>query len=178
MIIDYFIKNLKDSQEYLCKDIRVIIEIKKDKLTLFKNKKYWISIIIIDENEVTRDIKNICDFLIEKFLEKSYPNIKLSIDSNWYIFSNVVSKDIYYKINIKENIRYKNMINRFALINNINGEIFFNPDKIENNVLSARMKFIYNNYQTEYPLNEEKEKLFSKEITDIFEVLEIILNDK
>jgi hypothetical protein len=178
MIIDYFNKYLKNSQEYLCKDIRIIIEIKKDKLTLFKNKKYWISIIIIDENEVTSNIKNICDFLIEKLYEKLNPNIKLLIDANWYIFSNVVSKNIYYKIDIKENIRYKNMINRFVLINNINGEIFFNPDKIENNVISDRMKFIYNNYQMEYPLNEEKDKLFSKEITDIFEILEMILYKK
>jgi hypothetical protein len=179
MIVDYFIEKQKDSQEYFYDNIRIIIVIKKDKLTLFKNKKYSISIIIIDDdnNIVISNIKNICDFLIKKFIEKSHPYNKISIKTNWYIFNNYIDENNFNKINLKENIFYKNMINTFAVINNMNGEIFFNPQKIENKVISERMKFLYTEYQKEYPLDAEKEKQFSTEIFHLYEVMDIVLSD-
>ena len=67
------------------------------------------------------------------------------------------------------------MHNRFSLINNINGEILFNPGKIENNVISERMKFLYNYYNTEYPMDKEKDDNFSKEIMSVYKILNRIL---
>jgi len=175
MIIDYFIKNIKSPQEYFIGNSKVIIGVKKEKITLFKNKKLWLSLVIIDENDITYNIKNICEYFINKFKENEYPNKKISLDINWYIFSNIVNKFLYEKIDTKDNKKYKNMYNRFVLINNINGEIFFNPDKIENNVISKRMKYLYNYYQNENPMNEEKEKQFSIEVMHIFDVLETVI---
>jgi len=178
MIVDYFINKQNDSQEYYYDNIRIIIGTKKDKLTLFKNKKYSISIIIIDENNVIiNKIKNICDFLIEKFIERSHPYNKISIKANWYIFNNYIDENNFNRINIKENIFYKNMINTFAMISNMNGEIFFNPQKKENKVISGRMKFLYAEYQKEYPLDAEKEKQFSTEVFHLYEVMDIVLGD-
>jgi len=177
MVIDYFIKNIKSPQECIIGNSNVIIGVKKEKLNIFKNKKYWVSLVIINENEITYNIKNICEYLINKFQENESPNKKISLDVNWYIFSNIVNKNAYEKIDIKDNRKYKNMYNRFVLINNINGEIFFNPGKIENNVISDRMKFLYNYYQKEYPMNDEKEKQFSIEVMHIFEILNMVVYD-
>jgi hypothetical protein len=175
MVFDYFIKNIKSPQVYIIGSTKVITGEKKEKLKIFKKKKYWLSLVIINENEITYDIKNICEYLINKFQENDYPNKKISLDVNWYIFSNIVNKNIYEKIDIKDNRKYKNMYNRFVLINNINGEILFNPGKVENNVISDRMKFLYNYYQMEYPMNEEKEKQFSVEMMHVFEILDKVI---
>jgi hypothetical protein len=177
MIFDYLIKYFNVSQEYIFNDIKIIIRIKKEKTSLFKNKKYFISIIVDSDNEIIMNIENIFDFLIEKINEKSHECKKISIHSNWYIFSNLMNVNDFYKINIKKYIRYKNMVNTFALINKTTGEIFFNPEKIENRVLSERMKFLNNDYQKNYPLDNEEEIAFSKEIKDLFDILELMLDD-
>jgi len=177
MVTDYFIKNIKSPQEYIIGNSKAIIGIKKEKLTIFRKKKYWLSLVIIDENEITYNIKNICEYLLKYLNKNEYPIKNISLDINWYIFSNIVNKNVYKKIDIKENRKYKNIYNRFVLINNISGEILFNPGKIENDVISNRMKFLYNYYQTEYPMNEEKEKQFSIEIMHVFEILDTVLYD-
>jgi len=177
MIVDYFKKNLISPKEYTLNNIHINIGIKYEKISLLRNKKYKISIVIIIDNEVTYEINNICEFLIKTLLDDNISNKKIFIDANWYIFSNIVNKDIYKKIDKKENIHYKNMYNRFLLINNINGEIIFNPGKIENNVISDRMKFVFNYYNTEYPMDKEKDNNFSKELMHIYEILEMVLND-
>jgi hypothetical protein len=178
MVIDHFIKNLQNSQEYLFKNIKVIVGIKKEKLTLFRIKKYWISVIIIGNNGIQKNIGDICDFSIEKFLENSYLNNKVSITANWYIFDNDANESIFYGINTKDNIHYKKITNTFALINNTSWELFFNPGNIANRVISDRMKFLYKSYQAELPLDKEKEALYSKEISHLYEVLEVVLKDK
>jgi hypothetical protein len=177
MIIDYFVKNLKFPQEYIYNNIKIIIGIKEEKKTIFKNIKYWIYIIVYDENEIIYNIKNVFEFIINIFFEKTQINKKYFIDANWYIFNNITSKNIYEKIDLKENIKYKNMYNRFILINNNTGEIFFNPGKIENNVMSDRMKLIFDSYSNEYNIDEEKEKQYSTEIMHLFDVIEVVIND-
>jgi hypothetical protein len=69
------------------------------------------------------------------------------------------------------------MNNTFAFINNTNGEIFFKPEAVENKVISDRMKFLYKEYQAEYQLSEEKEKLFIKEISDLYQILETVMRN-
>jgi len=176
-MINYFIKNLKSSQEYFYNNTKIIIEIKNEKLSIFKLKKYWISVIIIDDNEILNNFTNICDFLINTFLENICPNNKFKIISNWYIFRKIIEKNMFYKINVKNNIKYKNLNNAFVLINDLNGEIFFDPESKTNKIFSERMKFLYNEYNKEYTIDEEKEESFIKEISGLYEVLEIILKD-
>jgi len=89
----------------------------------------------------------------------------------------MANKNNYKKIDVKDNIRYNNMYNRFVLINNLNGELFFNPDKIENNVASERMKFLYNYLKIENQMDDEKEKQFNIEMKGLIEVLEMVLNN-
>jgi hypothetical protein len=177
MIADYFTRNFQNPREYLFNDIKITIGINENKLTLFKTRKYRISIMLTYDNEILNNIKNICDFLTEKFLENSYPNKKLSIIANWYVFSSIVNEDIFNKINSKDNVHYKNMKNTFALINNTNGDLFFKPEAVENKVISDRMKFLYKEYQAEYQLSEEKEKLFVKEISHLYQVLETVMRN-
>ena len=86
-------------------------------------------------------------------------------------------KEFNESIGINDKVYYKNMHNKFLLINNINGEILFNPGKVENNVISDRMKFLYNYLQDENPMNEEKAEQFSEEIMRIYEILDVVLND-
>jgi len=174
---DYFIKCFNSFQEYIYNDIKIIISIKKEKISLFKNKKYYISIIIDSDNEIISNMENVLNFLISIFNEKTHEYNRISIYSIWYIFTNTINENDFYKIKKKENIHYKNMVNTFAIINKINGEIFFNPEKIENRVISDRMKFLYNEYNKEYPLDNEKEILFSNEIKHLFDVLELVLDD-
>jgi hypothetical protein len=176
MIINYFIKNFNSSQEYLFNDIKMIVRIKKKKISLFKNIKYFISVIIETDKEIITDTEKVFNFLIEKFNEKSHGFKKFSIHSNWYIFSNFMDENTFNKINIKGNVYYKNMINTFAVINKTNGEIFFNPKKIQNRVISERMKFLNNEYNKEYPLDNEKEIIFLREIKGLFDVLEMVLD--
>jgi hypothetical protein len=68
MIADYFGMNLQNPQEYLFDDIKITIRLNENKHTLLKTRKYRISILITYDNEIPNNIKNICDFLIEKLL--------------------------------------------------------------------------------------------------------------
>jgi hypothetical protein len=174
MIIDYFIQCFENRLEYNYNNIKINISLKKKKITVFKICKYIISIIIeTDCNE----IKNICDFIIDRFFKESYLYGKISIIANWYIFNNTINKNQFHKINTKDNKNYRKMFNTFCLINNITGELFFNPDKIENDVISNRMTFLYNEYNKEFPLDIEKEKIFLREILGTYKILDILLKD-
>jgi hypothetical protein len=174
MIMNYFVKHLKNHLEYNYNGIKINIGFKKKKMTLFKICKYIISIVIeADCNE----IKNIFDFIINEFFKESYLYGKISIIADWYIFNNEINKNQFYKINTNDNKNYRKMFNTFCLINNITGELFFNPDSMENNVISDRMKFIYNEYNKEFPLNIDKENIFSIEILHLYQVLDVVLND-
>ena len=175
MVANYFKKSQNSSQEYVFNNIKINIGIENEKTTLFKNKQYQISIIIIRENEIINEIKSICEFIIKTFSEKYFLNKKIFINANWYIFYNTINIDLFKNIYKKENICFKNMHNRFSLINNINGEILFNPEKNENNVISDRMKFLYNYFNTEYPMDKEKDDNFSKEIMSVYKLLNRIL---
>jgi hypothetical protein len=177
VIMDYLIKCLNFSQEYFFDNIRIAIKIKNEKLSLFKIKKYYITIITEIDNGSISNIENIFDFVIGKFDEKSHEYKRLLIYSNWYIFNNSINDKNFYEINQKGNIHYKNMINRFAIINKTDGEIYFDPNKIQNRVISERMKFLYTEYNKEFPLNAEKETIFSREFKGLFDVLEVVIND-
>jgi hypothetical protein len=89
MVVDFFIKNIQNPQEYIFKNVKVIVGINKEKSTLFKINKYWISVIIKENNGNQYNIGDICDFMIDKFLDKSHPNNKISIIANWYIFDDI-----------------------------------------------------------------------------------------
>jgi len=175
--MDYLIKCLNFSQEYLFEDIRIAIKIKKEKSSLFGIKKYYISVITEIDNEMIPNIENTFNFLLGKFGEKSYEYKKFLIYSNWYIFNKSINEKDFYEINQKGNIYYKNIVNRFVVVNKTNGEIYFEPNKIQNRVISERMKFLYNEYNKEFPLNSEKETIFSREFKHLFDVLEIAIND-
>jgi len=174
-MINYFIKHLNCSHEYSYENSKIYIGIKKEKINIFKKKKYWISIIISNENDIINNIKNICDYILKIFLENI--NNKLFIDANIFIFNDIVDVNMYKKLDIKDNIRYNNMYNRFVLMNNYTGELYFNPEKIENKVISERIKFLYKYFKTENPMDEEKENQFNIEIKNFIDVLEIVLKD-
>jgi len=172
MVIDLFIKNLKKQSVYQYNNIQINIDFKVKKVTLFKLYKYEISIII--ETEL-HEIKNICDYLINEFQKES--NNKMSIIVNWYIFNKVFNKNHFLDFNIDNNKSYRKMFNIFCLVNSITGEVFFKPDKIENNIMSDRMKYLCNDYNKLNPLNKNDEEYFIKEISHLYDILEIILKD-
>ena len=177
MIIDYFIRNLDFPQECTYKNMKIIFDIKKERITIFKKRKYWITIVTEIKDFNNYELENIMNFIIEKISDKTYVNNKTLIKANWFIFTETFSENIFYEINVNKNIHYNCMLNKFSLISNLNGEILFNPEKIENKVISARMKFLWNSLRKEYPLDKEKDKLFLKEVKGVLNVLEKILND-
>ena len=122
MIMDLFIKNLKNRSEYQYNDIIINNNINKKKVTLFRVCKYDISIVIeVNPNE----INSICDFIINEFLKESDLYGKISVNANWYIFNNIANKEQFFKLNTKNNKNYRKMFNKFCLINNYNRRIIF-----------------------------------------------------
>lgn len=176
MLIDYFIKNIGNYKEYYFRDFKIIIGIKNDKISFFKKHKYWLLILTENDLDSTNEIIDICDYIMDIFL-KTFPNNKIEIFSNWYIFSNTADQIVFNNINNENTKKYKFITNKFVLINSLTGETFFNPEKIENNVLSKRISFLVNEYKNAYPIGDEKDKMFTKEISHLFAILEIILED-
>jgi len=71
------------------------------------------------------------------------------------------------------------MKNKFILINNFDGEVLFDPGKIENKVISDRMKFLFNdhyrnNFMTKEEVAVEEMENFKKEVKYLFEILGVL----
>ena len=43
--------------------------------------------------------------------------------------------------------------------------------------MSDRNKFLFSEYKKEYPLNNEREKIYTTEISHLYELMDMILND-
>ena len=170
-MIELFIKGLKNRAEYYYNGKKVNIGFNRKEGSLFGMKKYKISIIL--ENGLLHEIKNVSDYIIDELSKKS----KISITANWYIFSNDVDKQHFYNLNTDEHKNYRKMFNNFCLINNGTGELFFNPEKVENNVLSERVKHLFSEYRRYYPLSIENEELLTKEAGYLYDILEIVLTN-
>ena len=98
---------------------------------------------------------------------------------NWYIFCNAFDIEKFNNINTKVNINYQQMKNKFILINNFDGEVLFDPGKIENKVISDRMKFLFNdhyrnNFMTKEEVAVEEMENFKKEVKYLFEILGVL----
>ena len=175
MVFTHFVPFLENPLKDVYQDITIYIGVKKDKTTLFRNKKYYIS-VFLNINKKFEIITDIFDFVINKFIEKTDHTKKLSIIANWYIFSDNINWNIFDQINKKMYIEYRNMYNYFVLVNNIDGEIFFSRG-IENKAISNRVKFLIDENKKEDDSNKEKYVIFSKELFDVYNVMEKIITD-
>ena len=177
MIIDYFLKCLKDSQEYCLNNSKINVEIKGNKLTLFKKNKYVVTVIIQTNYKTLNNITDFFDLIINKLIEKSNLNKKISIIANWYIFCEEIEEKGFCKINTRENKNYRKMFNNLLLVDIIDGKIFFKPRYIGNTIISERMKFLFNELKRGYISDEKTEENFYKEINQLFMILEKMLNE-
>jgi hypothetical protein len=111
----------------------------------------------------------------EKIFDMDYMGIFISDFSSLYDICWTDESILIAKEKINKN--YRKMANTFCLINNITGELYFDQDKIENEVISDRMRIIYDEYKKQFPLNSENEKMLSAETFHLYQILDIVLKN-
>jgi hypothetical protein len=83
-----------------------------------------------------------------------------------FLFWTLVKKDI---------TKYRNMNNIFCILDSNTWEVYFNPNKIENKVITERLKFLKLEYDKKMPMTNDVEKRIVQEIHHIYDILTIIL---
>ena len=177
MIYTYYLRCQKKPQVYFFNQTSINVEIKKKHKSLFGRTKFQISVIVNLDKRKIQAITDILDFLIDEIAEDPIEREKTIIFANWHIFCDNIDRELFDFINQKENRKYPNMKNAFALIDNISGEVIFLPDKIQNKVISQRMIFLTGEARKKFASDEEKEKSMLVEIGHFYQILEVLLRD-
>ncbi len=91
------------------------------------------------------------------------------IRCNWFVCSESGGIYLYEAIAVKEHIRGKNMINRFVVVNSINGTVSFGPGHLENAPYSRRLADVLGQCRATPP------DLWKRRMFDIFDGMQGVL---
>ncbi len=102
------------------------------------------ALLFLRSNEIP--FQENADSLIAE-LTRSNEAGKKRIKCNWLVCSEQGGIYLHETIASKENRTYKGMRSRFMVLNKLNGVFSFGPGHILNEVVSARLKFLLENYR-------------------------------
>lgn len=97
------------------------------------------------------------------------PGKKGRIRCNWFVCSESGGIYLYEAIAVKDHTRFKNMINRFVVVNSINGTVSFGPGHIENTPYSRRLAEVLGQCRT------TPRDLWERRMFDIFDGMQGVL---
>lgn len=171
MKIDDFKKNIRFSHEYSCCGSNIYLSNLSVKKGFLGNAITYSTLAFVVLNEKAVEIKGVLDSIVDSVLKSSETD-KIKIHLNCIIFSDYMDKFSYQSIAIPRNLKYRNMNNQFCILNLATGEAFFNPDSIENGVLTERLSALKKKYNT------SEINAIQIELGNIIDILTEIMNNK
>ena len=140
MIRDVYYEHTLNKKEYVSGNIKMNVAIQAADNLPFGGR-FFSTLVLVDLNQNgLAELPDYFESLLKILAGEAAVYRRISVMSRWLIFLDTTNEKLFNTINSKENRFYRNMDNRFAVINTNTWDILFRPGTIENRVISKRME--------------------------------------